>query len=160
MLNSKVIPCIENLNKLKKIYNWTPSCDQIRPCKETAELKIKFFNKIEAFYNSFKDYILIELFKSGFMYNKFGKLETLGKINNNYLFLPNKFPYKLNKDTYHYVMWYSRDKCDLTEHKITNDIKNSLDNIVQTKKYKFIWYENPKMNIKDIYHVQVFWIKE
>ena len=43
---------------------------------------------------------------------------------------------------------------------ITNDIKNSLDNIVQTKKYKFIWYENPKMNIKDIYHVQVFWIKE
>ena len=32
-------------------------------------------------------------------------------------------------------------------------------NIIKSDNYSFIWYENPKMTIEDIYHVQVFWIK-
>ena len=75
------------------------------------------------------------------------------------LYLHNKFPYKLHENTYHYVMWYRKNKSILGEEQITNDIKNYLNNLVTDKKYKFVWYENPKMTINDIYHVQVFWIK-
>ena len=159
MLNTKIIPHLDNLDKLNKIYSWIPNSNQIRPSKHIAKLKEKFFIKIEAFYNSFKDYVLIELFKSERKYNKLGKLVTSGNIISENLFLPNNFPYELNKNTYHYVMWYNKLKKDLTEVQITSDIRNSLNNIVNNKKYKFVWYENPKMNIKDIYHVQVFWSK-
>jgi hypothetical protein len=29
----------------------------------------------------------------------------------------------------------------------------------QQQRFRFVWYENPKMTVPDVYHVQVFWCK-
>ena len=65
----------------------------------------------------------------------------------------------VNDSTFHYIMWYTCDVESLSEEEITKDIKNNIYNIINSDDYSFVWYENPKMTIKDIYHVQVFWIK-
>ena len=57
-------------------------------------------------------------------------------------------------------MWYTCPIEDLTIQKITNDIKSEIYNIIKSDNFKFVYYENPKMTISDIYHVQVFWTKE
>ena len=56
-------------------------------------------------------------------------------------------------------MWYTCSKDELTDEEITKDIKNSISAFIKSDKFSFVWYENPKMTIEDIYHVQVFWIK-
>ena len=50
-------------------------------------------------------------------------------------------------------------KIDLIDKEINKDIYNSIYNIVKCDKFKFVWYENPKMSIDDIYHIQVFWTR-
>ena len=70
-----------------------------------------------------------------------------------------RFRYGLHHSTFHYIMWYTCTPESLLEEEITRDIKNSIYNIIYTDNYSFVWYENPKMTINDIYHVQVFWIK-
>jgi len=70
-----------------------------------------------------------------------------------------RFRYQLHPSTFHYIMWYTCDVESLSEEEITKDIKNNIYNIINSDDYSFVWYENPKMTIKDIYHVQVFWIK-
>ena len=74
-------------------------------------------------------------------------------------FQVNLFKYNLPPETFHYVMWYSIEKNKLSDEKITLDIKNAIYNIILTDDFHFVWYENPKPSIPDIYHVQVFWIK-
>ena len=57
-------------------------------------------------------------------------------------------------------MWYTCSKDELTDEEITKDIKNSISSFLKSDKFSFVWYENPKMTIEDIYHVQVFWVKD
>ena len=68
-----------------------------------------------------------------------------------------RFRYQIDPTSFHYIMWYTCSKDDLTEEEITKDIKNSIYLIIKKENFSFIWYENPKMTINDIYHVQVFW---
>ena len=56
-------------------------------------------------------------------------------------------------------MWYTCAKEELSEEEITRDIKNNIYAFIKTDEFSFIWYENPKMSIEDMYYVQVFWIK-
>ena len=82
--------------------------------------------------------------------------DTISKL---YQFKVCRFKYKINPKTFHYIMWYNCAKDDLTSEEITNDIKKSIYIILKSDDFKFIWYENPKMSIEDIYHVQVFWVR-
>ena len=70
--------------------------------------------------------------------------------------LRNRFPYQLPKGTQHYVMWYYGNIELLNENDIDTDIKLNLQYLFPSSTLQFIWYENPKMNIPEVYHVQVF----
>ena len=52
-------------------------------------------------------------------------------------------------------MWYTYN--DISDIEITSDILDSLKNILKHDNFEFVWYENPKMSVPEVYHVQVFW---
>lgn len=59
--------------------------------------------------------------------------------------------------TRHFVMWYTYWPPEITEEEINQDIANAIVKRLGPCEYEFVWYENPKMTIPGIYHVQVFW---
>lgn len=57
-------------------------------------------------------------------------------------------------------MWYSYGPSQgLTEAQIDADITKALQAQLQGDGFDFVWYENPKMTVPDLHHVQVFWHK-
>jgi hypothetical protein len=70
----------------------------------------------------------------------------------------NHFRYDLPEGTRHFVMWYTYWPPDITEPEVNEDINHALmTRLGKNTEFEFIWYENPKMTIPGIYHVQVFW---
>ena len=46
----------------------------------------------------------------------------------------------------------------MTDELIDRDIIEGITNIIGIEaSFQFGWYENPKMTVPGIYHVQVFW---
>ena len=73
------------------------------------------------------------------------------------IFAPNEFPY--NSDGNHSIMWYGGiDQSQIKENEVNEDIFQNLEKQLGHVNFEFAWYENPKMTIPQIYHVQVFWI--
>jgi len=158
-LNFRIHPDIDVLNAYNKLYPWIPNGNQIRPTGMNILMKERMIDKINEEYNSMRDFILIDIFKYVFTKNKENKYQVITvdniKLNK---FEVCRFKYDIHPDTRHYIMWYTCDN-DLTDKDINKDIRNSIYNIVKSDKFKFVWYENPKMSIPEIYHIQVFWIK-
>lgn len=73
----------------------------------------------------------------------------------------NKFPYSLPPGTRHSILWYLGDwRGVLDGDTITDHVSTELAEVIGGKAgatFEFVWYENPKMSIPDIFHVQVFW---
>mmetsp|Transcript_16029 Transcript_16029/g.34792 ORF Transcript_16029/g.34792 Transcript_16029/m.34792 type:complete len:119 (-) Transcript_16029:1975-2331(-) len=69
----------------------------------------------------------------------------------------NKFPYQLPSGTKHWTMWYTYGPPEISDEQITSDIQADLRVRVGDDDFDFVWYENPKMTIPEVYHVQVFW---
>ena len=159
-LNFRIHPNSEVLNAYNKLYPWIPNENQIRPTGMNIFFKEKLMDEIKEKYNSTRDYILIDIFKYQFTKNKEKKYQVINDDNIKlHKFQVNLFKYDLHPKTFHYQMWYTCDKNELIDKEINKDIYNSIFNIVKCDKFKFVWYENPKMSIDDIYHIQVFWIK-
>ena len=149
---SSDLKCLENLRS--RGFAWVPGEDNIRPTSETREKKLEWLkNVVEKKYASRRDFVLHDLFgcetkrnREGVMFVDEESLKSLGKKRKLY---PNMFPYDLPSGTIHYIMWYTWTRPEDSE--ITNDIANSLG-----KGVDFVWYENPKMSIPGVFHVQVF----
>tara|TARA_B100000035_G_scaffold311733_1_gene321816 strand:+ start:487 stop:969 length:483 start_codon:yes stop_codon:yes gene_type:complete len=158
-INCKISSDLKVLNEYNKIYDWIPNENQIRPSDMNIFIKDILKNKIDLEYNSTRDYILINLFNfNGNLVNgKYKAEESNSKLHK---FEVNRFKYKLNKKTFHYIMWYNCDKDNLTENEIDQDIRRGIYNLLRTDEYEYVWYENPKMTINDVYHLQVFFIKK
>ena len=157
-INKKIGSDLQTLNEYNKIYSWIPNEKQIRPTEMIISFKKILLDKMNKDYNSSRDYILMNMFKTeGFRTN--GKIvakEPLDKLNH---FEVCRFRYQIDPKAFHYIMWYTCTKEELSEEEITKDIKNNIYAFIKTDNFSFIWYENPKMSIEDIYHVQVFWIR-
>jgi hypothetical protein len=157
-INSKINSDFKTLNQYNKIYPWIPNETQIRPTEIIITLKKMLMDKISLEYNSTRDYILINVFHNdGFNTN--GKLIAKNSIEKLNKFEVCRFRYELDPSTFHYIMWYTSIKKDLIDEEITRDIKNNIYSFLKKDDFSFVWYENPKMTIKDIYHVHVFWVK-
>ena len=158
-INKKIDASLESLNAYNEIYPWIPNDKQIRPTDMIITFKKILMEKIKKEYNSSRDYILMNMFHTdGFRSN--GKIiskEPLIKLNH---FEVCRFRYQIDPKAFHYIMWYTCPKDELTDDEITKDIKNSISSYILSDNFSFIWYENPKMTIDDIYHVQVFWVKD
>ena len=157
-INNRIKSDFETLNEYNQKYSWIPNENQIRPTEMIITFKNIMMEKIKKDYNSTRDYILINMFNCESFRNN-GKIlskEPLEIFNH---FEVCRFRYQIDPKAFHYIMWYTCSKEELNDKKITNDIKNSIYAFIKTEEFSFIWYENPKMTIEDIYHVQVFWIK-
>ena len=153
MIQMKISPDIENLDKLNKKYNWIPSSKNIRPSEKVLKLKDKTYKSILNFYESFKDYIFDTVFGLPIIMNDNNKLFCRYKLK---LFILEKniFPYDLPKITEHYILWYTYKYNGLDDEIITKNIKYELKRI-KNENCEFVWYENPKAN-NEVYHIQVF----
>lgn len=157
-INTNIDPSIHTLNKLNEIYHWIPNENQIRPTKIMNILKEKLMNNIDRDYKSSRDYILVNMFNTEkeLLNGKIVAKEPLVKLNR---FDVCRFRYQIHPNTFHYIMWYTCCKDELSNEEITKNVKDSIYNVIKSDNFSFVWYENPKMSINDIYHVQVFWIK-
>ena len=154
----RISPEIDNLNILNRRLGWIPSGDQIRPSQVVVDKKEQDSIKFDKFYYSIKDQILIRYFKFPSKINRnTSRIESkilLEKIREK-RFLKNEYAYNVPCETNHYVMWYTYQ--DISDDNINLDIENSLYELLKHRYFEFVWYENPKMSVPDIYHVQVFW---
>jgi len=157
-LNCKIDSDIKTLDELNKTFNWIPSSKNIRPIKELIEKRISDYMFFDNFYSSITDQILIRYFKFPSRINrKSNKMEyniTLENVREK-IFLENEYPYNVPKSTNHYVMWYTYN--NISDIEITHDILYSLKHSLKHDNFEFVWYENPKMSVPEIYHIQVFW---
>ena len=157
-LNCKIDSDIQVLDELNKTFKWIPSSENIRPIQEVIEKKESDYSFFDNFYSSITDQILIRYFKFPSRINrKNNKMESkisLQSVREKF-FLENEYPYNLPEGTNHYVMWYTYD--NISDIEITSDILDSLKNILKHDNFEFVWYENPKMSVPEVYHVQVFW---
>ena len=158
-INCRINPDAESLNKYNNEFCWIPNSEQIRPLESHIKLKNILLKNINDKYNSTRDYILITMFNLDYYINSNNKLETNHNNEGFHKFEVCLFRYQLEPRTFHYIMWYTIQKEDLNENTINDDIKKEIYNIIKNDKYNFVWYENPKMTIDDIFHVHVFWVK-
>lgn len=157
MFLGKVSSNVDSLNILHEKYDWIPGKNDIRPSKNIIKMKIKLFNLINNNYNSIKDYILEVIFNysTEIIDNKKSVISTLKPHKK---FIINKFPYNVTGN--HYIMWYLMyDINTLSDDIITFDIYNNIYQMLKNNNFNFVWFINPKMSIPDIFHVQVFWVK-
>ncbi len=156
-INKGISSDLNTLAKYNKKYSWVPGPDNIRPNDATMRAKNELLNSIQEFYLDIADYIFNEIFKYPVIFID-GKLKAVNNEYLDYKFVKNKFPYNLPKHVNHYILWYNRQD-NISDSLINENINDSLKAILNHDNYKYVWYENPKMNIPGIYHLQVFWIE-
>lgn len=146
------------LQRLHEQFSWVPGAAHIRPDEETLLRKDQHAANVAYFYESNGDAILEAVFGMETHLNAHGKLVVRDKKHIDAARLkvlaPNQFPYQLPPGSNHYVMWFSYRPLDV---EITAHIDECLLESLGHGRFEFVWYENPKMTIPDIYHVQVFW---
>lgn len=159
MLRCKIDSGIESLEKLHQKYRWIPNAQTIRPSADVLEKKLQAIEAIDKSWMSLKDYILTTIFgrEAKMICNRW-YVPDFSEDRLLAVFQPNEFPYAIDEEGKHFVLWYgSKDKpCD--DNQITADIDRCIRDIIGgSEDYDFAWYENPKMSVPDFYHVQVFW---
>jgi hypothetical protein len=81
--------------------------------------------------------------------------QSLSELNE-IAFLPNKFPYQTPPETKHWILWLYPGVLTSDED-VALEIEKRLKELLGHNRYDFIFYENPKMTLPDVYHLQVFW---
>eukprot|EP01125_Pyxidicula_operculata_P020115 TRINITY_DN7366_c0_g1_i5.p1 TRINITY_DN7366_c0_g1~~TRINITY_DN7366_c0_g1_i5.p1 ORF type:complete len:171 (+),score=7.68 TRINITY_DN7366_c0_g1_i5:145-657(+) len=161
MKPSRVMKCRvpsspDYLEQLKCEVGWTPGRENIRPSPDIVQKKLIHNQDILDVYASEGDFVLHTIFGFVSTRNNEGKLEVkkdnLPQIRR---FTRNIFPYNLPEGTNHYIMWYSYGPFGLTDADINQHINADISK--RSSDFDFIWYENPKMTVPTVYHVQVFW---
>jgi hypothetical protein len=89
-----------------------------------------------------------------------GKLVVdITNIEGQVRFERNEFPYQVESGFHHYVLWMGATVSGAlpTEDDINTHITLALQDLTAGDHFDFAWYENPKMTVPLVYHVQVFW---
>lgn len=154
-LRTRIPSDLDELDKLNAQHSWIPGRTQIRPSQEQITEKSYHVQYIRQNFSSEVDFILKTTL--GFPSKRVNGLHFVEKegLEKKKAFAENKFPYQTQGK--HYVMWYTY-KPD--EEQITKDIEEALRDIAGNDNFQFAWYENPKMTVPEIYHVQVFWVAQ
>jgi hypothetical protein len=158
-LQGRISHRLEDLDLLHEKFNWVPSSSQIRPNESSLRRKTSQIAKINEKWNSLAEYIYHTVFGCTTVEIDDKLYVPDADIRNQRRFRVSTFPYNLDGGGYHYVMWYGDTNLSLTDEIINDNIREEIQLIVGDKvRFQFAWYENPKMTVPDVYHVQVFWI--
>ncbi len=152
------------LDLLHQQYPWIPGSTNIRPLPDQIMMKKEDLQEIEKNWNSMNDYLFFKVFGYDFTINEAGRficnIPSTVSVTSLKKLVRNQYPYN-NLHCYHYIMWYGCQTKPSSSEQITRDIEKSIEGIIHPKdrvNFQFVWYENPKMTIPQLYHVHVFWI--
>ena len=155
----KISSELNKLDELNAIYEWIPSSQTIRPTDIELSKKFSLMEKIENEWNSSYDYILHKVFRNPYIIIK-NKKHIMEKDNiREWAFVPAEFRYNLPYESKHYVLWNSQqaNNYEFSDKLINNLIFMFIHKQVQTYRFNYAWYKNPKPSIDQLFHVQVFW---
>lgn len=158
-LNCLIPHSLDALDVLHAHFPWVPNRHMIRPTEHVLMQKHLFLDRISTLYASWADSILDQVFMCPTM-KRDGDCKLVARPGSSATrrqFERQRFPYALPEGTRHYVMWYMNTQGTPTEHEVSSHIQIDIRNRIGHSRFEFVWYENPKMTIQDIYHVQVFW---
>jgi hypothetical protein len=162
-LRGKISSDLDAMQKLHEIVQWTPGRESIRPDEHTRQMKAEYLDTVDTTYDTIADQVLHSVFTMAPEVNgATGKYTIVGKgiLPPARRFERNTFAYSgLAEGTRHFIMWYTVGPPALTDEKITSDIGQDIKVRIGHDRFEFVWYENPKMTVPGLYHVQVFWRK-
>lgn len=156
----KISSHIDDLDRLQSYYKWIPNSSTVRPSPSGKEAKAQQLQLITEKYVHFADYIYHTVFEAAMSeFESDGKLRSSESCMKSFLvFRANQFPYCIEEGN-HFILWYCSPIKLRTDEQITEDIASELRKIHRgLEVFDFAWYENPKMTVPELYHVQVFWI--
>ena len=149
------------LEALHRKHSWVPGSHQIRPSPEVCLDKARVEESIVRLYSSIDDWILNEVFGADVVETSEGKLAVTDRDNiiSEPVLRPNQFPYNVPNGTKHYILWHasSSDPWKECKSRTTEVILQLLQKRLSHGNFEFVWYENPKMTVPGLFHVQVFW---
>ena len=145
----------EDLNRIHQKYPWIPNENQIRPKNVKIMEKNHTISMIENQWKSIADYIKHTVFGLSFTVDypsyKFYVQENPTWI----VFQKAEFPYQLEDEGQHFILWYPLRERVVSDNNIDIDIQNCIHKFYNGD-YNYAWYINPKMTIPAYFHVQVF----
>ena len=154
------LEALDNLNYYRG-YRFLPTSETCRPLPDVRAHKDAVTADICQNWASLTDFTLFSIFCRDFDLID-GKFTVMNKVlrPEEKIFVPNPYPYNIDEGE-HWVMWYGSQTAPYASEQITQDIHNVIAAMVTSTKetFDFAWYENPKMSVPDIYHVQVFWVR-
>ncbi len=161
-LTTRISSNKKDLNELNKKYFWIPNELTIRPSETILAKKQKLFEVITNEWRSVKDFILHTIFDQKVSEQEGKKLVSeISELINNWVFKPSDFRYNIPSLAYHYNLWnYDKDiSHEYDDEEINEILRSNIKKILNTDKFQFAWYKNPKPTVPDFYHLQVFFIK-
>eukprot|EP01094_Clydonella_sp_ATCC50884_P019980 TRINITY_DN4026_c0_g1_i1.p1 TRINITY_DN4026_c0_g1~~TRINITY_DN4026_c0_g1_i1.p1 ORF type:complete len:169 (-),score=51.18 TRINITY_DN4026_c0_g1_i1:311-817(-) len=162
-MRTRIDSDVENLERVHQETGWTPGRAHIRPTPEGVERKVSFLEVLLREYEDESDFILSDVFgvatEAGESGRKRADRAVLVGSNAKHL-VPNHFPYATPPGTHHFVLWYAVGREHLTDLQINKDVIALLKQRLSHDRFDVVWYENPKMTVPSIFHVQVFWREE
>eukprot|EP00759_Apiculatamorpha_spiralis_P050850 PhF_6_TR4934/c0_g1_i1/m.6996 len=140
---------VDDLERLHEVHPWIPGRDQVRPSPEVRAQKEKDMAETGGVYDVNQWSVLL------FDGMKWAQAQRFHDDVNPtvYAFIPNKYPYCVNPGTNHYVLWFPTPQRSpaLTDESINRILVQCVQKIGGLD---FVWYQNPKMTVQSIWHVQ------
>lgn len=160
----KISSDLSELNRLHLSFPFIPDEQQIRPSEECLQKKESSSRDIEENWKSIEDFILCCVFhKPASIDRCSNRLKADTKdIKDRIRFVENEFPYCIDPTVgNHYILWLGPKTSGkhYTDEEIDECIRKELKELTNGDNYDYAWYENPKMTISEVYHVQVFWCR-
>lgn len=155
LLRCRVSSDLDLLEAVNMAFPWVPGRESIRPSEATKALKR---TAMEATNGRFDvNRWSIEFFGAAWDVVLSSRQdpckEELDARIRLYHFAPNLFPYAVPEGTKHYILWLPSTVA------VDEDTVNRFltEAVFKEGGEDFVWYENPKPTILEIWHVQVFW---
>jgi hypothetical protein len=163
-IRGRISADVADLDALKAAHgtslSWIPDSSTCRPPPEKLLEKAKLRESIMIEWRTVIDYIAHTVFDCDVMIDSLTRKKyTSCAIEGKKRFVQCIFPYQIATG-HHCVLWYG-SQTEIPDDIINQDCVRFIQSIVGTEaKFQFGWYLNPKKTIKEIFHVQVFWISE
>lgn len=161
-LDCEIPSDLESMDRLSMHFPWLPNSACIRPTDTIQSKKKNYMQLVGREYRSIGDRVLEDIFHYQTSIVD-GRQVALSPdvIQHQRALRPHKFPYNVREGTNHAVLWFyptvaSQLRADTITRYVREELAISPDVPAGTE-VEFVWYENPKMTVPQIYHVQVFW---
>lgn len=172
-LDSEIPSDLASLDQLHGRFPWLPNSHMVRPKDEILAQKRAYMEVVHRSYRDIGDRVLQDIFGYDCAPNDDGILQALVPYQDvpQIRLARHKFPYDIPAGTNHSVLWFTAEGSSLFSKDITEHVRREIRQAIVDERFdsstgsaarmpssfEFCWYENPRMTVPQVYHVQVFW---